>query len=173
MRTHHKDLNGVIRQNIISSGTLINTTSGTSHDFTGLPSYVKHITLAFGGVSINAAGVIVVQIGDSGGVEATSYESQLSSLTASAVVTASSVVAFPVASVDAADLLSGTVDLWLVDPATNTWVSRGTLGRLTATLSLEVSAGFKSLSGTLDRVRLFTAAGTATFDAGKIQIHYQ
>ena len=37
----------------------------------------------------------------------------------------------------------------------------------------QVGAGTKTLSGTLDRVRITTTNGTDTFDAGSINIFYE
>jgi len=51
------------------------STSGTSIDFTSIPSGVKRITVMFSGVSTNGTSLIQVQIGDSGGIETTSYAS--------------------------------------------------------------------------------------------------
>jgi len=45
----------------IVSGTAV-TASGTSVDFTGIPSWVKRITVVFNGTSLNASGSIIVQI---------------------------------------------------------------------------------------------------------------
>jgi hypothetical protein len=51
------------------------STSGllTSIDFTGIPSWAKRITVMFSGVSTNGSSNPIVQIGDSGGIEATGY----------------------------------------------------------------------------------------------------
>jgi hypothetical protein len=43
----------------------------------------------------------------------------------------------------------------------------------TETASVNFSAGSKTLSGTLDRVRITTVNGTDTFDAGSINILYE
>ena len=40
-------------------------------------------------------------------------------------------------------------------------------------VAIYAGGGVKTLSGTLDRVRLTTASGTATFDAGSINILYE
>jgi hypothetical protein len=56
----------------ITSGTAVSA-SGTSVDFTGIPSTAKRITVMFSGVSTNGTSIIQVQLGDSGGVETTGY----------------------------------------------------------------------------------------------------
>lgn len=42
------------------------TTSGTSVDFTGIPSWVKKITVMFNGVSTSGTSRFLIQLGDSG-----------------------------------------------------------------------------------------------------------
>lgn len=54
-------------------GTAVATTSGTAIDFTGIPSWAKKITVMLNGVSTNGSSNLIVQIGDSGGIEATGY----------------------------------------------------------------------------------------------------
>lgn len=47
----------------LTSGTAVATTSGTSIDFTGIPSWAKKITVMFSAVSTNGTSPIQVQIG--------------------------------------------------------------------------------------------------------------
>jgi len=54
---------------VIVSGTAVASTSGTSIDFTSIPSWVKRVTVMFAGVSTNGTGSYLIQIGDSGGIE--------------------------------------------------------------------------------------------------------
>jgi hypothetical protein len=53
--------------------TSVNTTSGTSIDFTGIPSWVRRITVMLLAVSTNGTSGVQIQLGDSGGVETTGY----------------------------------------------------------------------------------------------------
>jgi len=62
----------VMGASVITSGTAQASTSGTSIDFTGIPSWVKRITVMFNGVSTNSTNPIQVQIG-SGSYTTTSY----------------------------------------------------------------------------------------------------
>lgn len=52
------------------------TTSGIAVDFTGVSSTANCITVAFEGVSLSGTDDLLVQIGDSGGVETTGYLSR-------------------------------------------------------------------------------------------------
>jgi hypothetical protein len=54
-------------------GTAQNSTSGTSIDFTGIPSWVKRVTVMFQGVSTSGTSAVDVRLGTSGGIQATGY----------------------------------------------------------------------------------------------------
>ena len=54
----------------IVSGTAV-PTSGTSIDFTGIPAWVKRITVMFTGVSTNGSGYLQIQLGTAAGIDAT------------------------------------------------------------------------------------------------------
>jgi hypothetical protein len=60
----------------LTQGTSQATTSGTSKDFTGIPSWAKRITLVLQGVSLSASAGLLLQLGDSGGIETSGYASQ-------------------------------------------------------------------------------------------------
>jgi hypothetical protein len=62
----------------------------------------------------------------------------------------------------------------LLSATANTWTCSGSLGGTGAAAGYIYStAGAKSLTGTLDRVRLTTVGGTDTFDAGSVNIMYE
>jgi hypothetical protein len=148
--------------NVLKSGTLINTTSGTSHTFSGLPAGVKLIHLMLSQVSTNGVAGLAVQIGDSGGLEVVGYASNsgASVRTDGFVLTAATA---------AAELHNGVVTFALVNSATNLWAMSGAIGN--GVNVNHVSSGIKSLSGTLDRIAL-TAIGD-TFDGGSINLLYE
>lgn len=155
----------------ITLGTVATTTSGTSHDFTNIPSWVREITINFSGVSTSGTNNMLIIIGDSGGFEVTGYLASAWSTSAGTGV--NDTASFPItASIAAATIMHGSVKLSLLDPSTNTWTSNGNIGFSNAP-SVQVSAGSKSLSAVLDRVRISTSGGTDTFDAGKINIMYR
>ena len=56
----------------ITAGTAQASTSGTSIDFTGIPSWVKRITVMFAGVSTTGTSNLLLQIG-SGSIVVTGY----------------------------------------------------------------------------------------------------
>jgi hypothetical protein len=155
------------------SGTVQNTTSGTSIDFTSIPSWVKRITIMYSGVSTSGTSNWLVQLGDSGGVENTGY---LGVGTFQGVSNggANYTAGFGFLIGGAGHILHGPVVLTLLSSSTNTWTCMGSLGGTGGAAGYIYStAGAKSLTGTLDRIRLTTVNGTDTFDAGTVNILYE
>ena len=161
-----------LRGGAIVSATAQATTSGTAIDFTSIPSWVKRVTVMFDGVSLSGSAEILVQIGDSGGVEATGYSAAGTRVTVSAVSAAASTAGFPIRTADTTYTVSGSVELTLMDAATNKWSCQGVLAG-SATVFSYVVAGTKALSAALDRVRIASSNGTDTFDAGSVNIAYE
>jgi hypothetical protein len=157
---------------VLRAGTAVSAT-GTSVDFTGIPSWAKRITVLFSGVSTNGTSVIQVQLGDSGGIEATGYLGT-SSILRDALSAANSnyTTGFGIGILSAAYVLHGSMVLSLIDSTTNTWASSSNFAN-SNTAVMTVGAGSKPLSATLDRIRITTVNGTDTFDAGTINILYE
>ena len=153
----------------IVSGTSQASTSGTSIDFTGIPSWVKRITVMFNGVSTNGSSSPLVQLGTSGGVVTSGYGGT-GSLIASTVTSQNFTTGFGERSQDSAAVRSGA---WVITNVSgNIWVCAGVLGRSDGA-NTSVTGGTVTLGGTLDRVRITTVNGTDTFDAGSINILYE
>lgn len=158
--------------NGIASGTAVASTSGTSIDFTSIPSWVKRITVMFQGVSTSGTSNYIIQIG-SGSVTTSGYLG-----TASSISTAVSSTAFTagfgiVNGAGAATFVfHGMVTLSLLNSSTYLWTSSGAIAG-SDTARTGVTGGSIALGGTLDRVRITTVNGTDTFDAGSINILYE
>jgi hypothetical protein len=154
----------------IRSGTAVASTSGTSIDFTSLPTGIKRITVMFNGVSTSGTSLIQVQIGDSGGIETTSYAS--GAWTAN-TTNANSTTGFIIhgANASAARVWDGAYTIVLQDAA-NTWIFNGMCNSLNDNAQ-SIGIGRKQVSATLDRIRITTVNGTDTFDAGSINILYE
>jgi hypothetical protein len=150
-------------------GTPIATTSGNSVDFTNIPNGVKQITISFSGVGTDTSSILV-QIGDSGGIQTTGYVS-VSVRVANNVSTVSTTSSdgFVINMVVTSNLFYGTMTLMLENNTTNTWVSTHS-GRA-STSSANVGGGNKSLSQRLDRLRITTVGGDA-FDGGEVNIAF-
>jgi hypothetical protein len=147
--------------------TAQNSTSDTNIDFTGIPSWVKRVTVMFNGVSTNGTSLVQVQIG-SGSITNSGYgQSALSLATGPTITALSSTTGFTVNGGLATVIFSGHLMLTLVSG--NTWIASGVTAR-TDLVSNNTSSGSVTLSGTLDRIRITTVNGTDTFDAGSINI---
>jgi hypothetical protein len=160
---------------VINSGTVQNSTSGTSIDFTGIPSGVKRITVMFNGVSTNGTSILLVQLGDSGGIETTSYVSQVASVFSSTNNTtrgSSFTTGFGLYGnpSDATYAFTGVLSIFNITGTT--FLASGSSLESTNP-SASTLSGSKTLSATLDRVRITTVGGTETFDAGSINILYE
>lgn len=161
-------LTGTTVTGTITLGTPVATTSGTSIDFTGIPSWAKKITVQFFGVSISSSANFLIQIGDSGGIENTGYVAIANSPSTNTSDTTGFILT---ASPAAADAWYGQVVMTLFEASSNSWVYNGMLSSTGNTA--RNSGGGKSLSATLDRLRITSVGGTATFDAGSINIQYE
>jgi len=160
---------------VITSGTAVASTSGTSIDFTSIPSWVKRITVMLSGVSTNGATSVLLRLGDSGGIENTGYLGSSSYIAAGSISTVSYTTGFGLTTglvAGAADVAHGVLVLVLLDPSTNLWAYSWVGGLSNAAYTL-TGGGSKSLSATLDRVRITTVNGTDTFDAGTINILFE
>jgi hypothetical protein len=147
------------------------STSGTSIDFTGIPSWVKRITVMFNGVSTSGTSLLVVRLGTSGGVVSSGYNGAASSV-GSTVVSQLWLSGFGLrgATTAAANIYGGHMLLSLING--NDWVSSHSMSLSDTPVSF-FGSGFVSLGGTLDQVRITTVGGTNTFDAGTINIMYE
>ena len=158
---------------IITSGTAVASTSGTSIDFTSIPSWVKRITVMLDVVSTNGSSLVQVQLGTSGGIQTTGYGS--GGWQANITISSSTTGLLVVGSGGASNAITGHLVLTLMDSSTGKWVASGVAALVPPAGSgnAEVFAGGKTLSGTLDRIRITTVNGTDTFDAGSINILYE
>jgi hypothetical protein len=151
---------------LLISGTAVSA-SGTSVDFTGIPSWVKRITVMFNGVSTNGISAYIVQLG-SGSVTTSGYLST-SSFGTTPVNATNGLLACN--NLNASTFQTGIVTITNI--TSNTWVSSGAVAANAGGSAVSVAIGGVSLSSTLDRVRITTFNGTDTFDAGTINIMWE
>lgn len=152
--------------NSIQSKTAVASTSGTSIDFTGIPSWVKRITVMFNGVSTNGSNALIVQLG-SGSFVTSGYVSGSAAGTGSTSVTSGLACSRPGVS-SSSSTYYGSLTITFV--SSNVWISSGNTWDGTYVYP---SAGGISLGGVLDRVRITSVGSTDTFDAGSINILYE
>lgn len=155
----------------IVQGTAVASTSGTSIDFTNIPSWVKKITVMFSGVSTSGTSNKLIQIG-SGSITSTGYNSGSTYLT-NGVVSTTSTSGFVMSTTNngGTDVFSG--NFVINNVSSNLWVASFSMGFSTNSGGSYVGGGNGTLSGALDRVRITTVNGTDTFDAGSINIMYE
>jgi hypothetical protein len=161
--------NKTIQGGAITSGTLVNTTSGTSVDYTGIPSWVKRISILMNGVSTNGSDNLFLQLGTSSGIDSTSYVASLGVINSTAVSTSSTTAGFQLASLTATRTTSGIATL--AHLGSNVWALSGVTKADTTILNM--FGGNKTLGAVLDRVRITTTGGVNTFDAGSVNILYE
>ena len=149
----------------------VKSATGTSVDFTGIPSWVKKITVMMNGVSTNGTSGVRIQLGDSGGPETSGYSggsvrTAVSSLSGGTISSGFDTGGFAVST----ETQNGQFIISLFESSTNTWACSGSTGMANITNTI---AGIKALSDTLTQVRITTVNGTDTFDAGSINILYE
>jgi len=132
--------------------TTVATTSGTTAEFTGIPSTAKKLTLMFNGQgnATTNAGNRLIQLGDSGGYETTGYAGEDTSGFSFGVVVLQPTY--------------GHIQITKFSPTANTWVASGNLVQGFNWGDIPV-AGSKTLSATLDRIRI---NNPETMNAGSI-----
>ena len=157
---------------LITSGTAVASTSGTSITFSSIPSWVKRVSIMLVGVSTNGSSNLAVQIGPVAGVETTGYSGYAYTPTSPVGYTTEwAITGTNIAS----NAHSGTVFLSLADSTTNTWVMSavgGGVGINTASMA----GGSKAIAGVLSVLKVIgsnTGSPVDTFDAGSINILYE
>jgi hypothetical protein len=150
------------------SGTAQATTSGTSIDFTGIPSWVKRITVMLNAVSTSGSSFVQLQLG-SGTYTTSGYNATHGNFTSGSTSAAAIATGFGQSSgASAGDSRFGA--FVLTHMGSNIWVCNG---QFSVGTYLTYGSGAVTLSGVLDRVRLTTVNGTDTFDAGSVNILYE
>jgi len=155
------------------SGTAVASTSGTSIDFTSIPSWVKRISVMLELVGTNGTSLVQVQLG-SGSIQTTGYSSvgglaggsnaALGIFSTTGMVVAGAGATLQRTAHIVITLQSGNIYLCnhyggLNDPGVATYNIAG--------------GGNVTLSGGLDRIRITTVNGTDAFDGGSVNIIYE
>ena len=158
---------------VITAGTNVASTSGTSIDFTGIPSWVKRITVLFNGVSTSGTpgtSNVIIQLG-TGATPTYTISGYLGSVTTQTGTTENFTSGFAVVSTQtAASVWHGNIVI--ANLTSNTWAESAVLGNSNAA-NVRTSGGSIPLAAPLTAVRITTVNGTDTFDAGAINILYE
>jgi hypothetical protein len=152
----------------IVSGTAVASTSGTSIDFTGIPSWVKRVTVMFSGVSTSGTSNWQIQVGTSAGIFTSS--TYVGAVSNQAGTTANNSNGFQVSNtVLAADVMWGQATLLKTGSNAYQVQCTGILANSSAA-NTRTFGGAVTPPDIIDRVRITTVNGTDTFDAGSINI---
>ena len=151
--------------------TAVASTSGTTIDFTSLPSWIKRITVMLSAVSTNGAGNMRIQIGTGGTPTTSGYVCMSMNIAVAGNAALSGTAGFDAFIGTASYSINGAIRIQNITG--NTWVAEGTLGNVTTTSNLASIAGTVTLGGALNFLRFTTTTGTDTFDAGTVNILYE
>jgi hypothetical protein len=168
------DSNGIVTGTagnlMLVSGTSQATTSGTTKDFTGIPSWVKKITVVTSAVSTSGTSGLLIQLGTSGGFVATGYlgsSDAFNTAPASVAITNGFAIGDAVVAAGTSHALSVIANL-----TGDSWVF-SSAGAQSATPSSSIGGGSIDLGAALTQLRFTTRGGTDTFDAGSVNILYE
>lgn len=142
-------------------------------DFTGIPSWVKRITIAFSALSGSGADNMVVQLGTASGFTATGYIGSAANFGSSAINTYNYTVGFGLGGTIAGGTTYGGV-VTLVNVSGNTWAASTVVGGSTVASGSGGGSGggYITLSGALTQVRM-AMDGSTNYDGGTINVIYE
>ena len=160
-----------------ASGPLLladqHTSSGTAINVTGVPTWVKRITVNNVGLSVSGTSYPMYRLGDSGGVETNVYQGSVAMLTAGSVSTFTVSSGFMLYTIGSAgNIMHGQTIFILQSVSSNTWTCCSQLSN-SAGAAVSFVSGSKALSAPLDRIQLTTHSGTDTFDGGVMSVVYE
>jgi len=170
--------NKTLTSPIINGGlqlqTSVASTSGSTIDVSGIPSWVKKISINLMSVKTSGTLPYLFRIGDSGGIESNGYVGGYGGVTSGGFAlqsTATSAIGLHrITNIE--DEITGHIFLTLSNESTNTWLISGTVsstgGSTTETWNF---SGTKSLTTVLDRFQI--SCSTDTFNAGSISAVYE
>lgn len=147
------------------------TTAGTQFDFTGVPAWVRKITVLVNAVSLTAGDLPIIQLGTIGGFVVTGYLSSIGSISSGGSASRmTSTAGFVVGNTAASEAGTVVLELYLVG-ATNTWIASVSGARSTGE-AFAGGGGSLALGAALTQVRL-TRTGASTFDGGSVSLIWE
>jgi hypothetical protein len=158
----------------IVSGTAVASTSGTSIDFTGIPAWVKRVTVMFQGVSTSGTSSVQVQLG-TGGTPTYTTSGYLGSSMAVASGTGTAGEQNGAGLRVYANSAATSVNhgnIVITNLTSNTWSLSSVFGQ-SDVARVSWAGGSIALAAALTAIRITTVNGTDTFDAGTINILYE
>lgn len=155
--------------NPITAGTVV-TTNSTSHTISGIPSWVKRITVILQSALIATTEDLLVQIGPSGGITTTGYTSTSIREAGSSSYINNTSAFCVINGGNSSSPWSGTMTINLIDAANYIYVASHIMQTNTANVSY--GGGNITLSGLATQVKILGTSGT-TFTSGKFNIFYE
>ena len=158
----------------MTQGTAVTSTSGTSVNFTGIPDWVKRITVLLNGVSLSGTALLRFRLGISSGFVITGYNTTswvYDSVYGDNIQQQSAGFAVYDATPANGDIYYGKIVFENITG--NTWIGSGDFCQAGANTCIYKVNGRIALSGTLTQVQVTSSNGTDTFDAGTINIIYE
>ena len=164
-----------LRGGALVFGTVQTPTSGTTVDFTSIPSWVKRITVVFVELTTSSnTGTLQLRLGVGGVVETSDYFGAYgltnSGGGAGAGTWSSSMV---VGAGDGASgvTFNGSVILTRLSASSNTWIAQSVVTERVGETIVWSAAGSKALAGALDMVQVLLSS--STFSSGSVNIMYE
>jgi len=149
------------------------TTSGTSTTFTGIPSWAKRVTLLLNGVSLSGTSVLLAQLGTSGSIISTGYNTMISVITTTNNTTRGVIYSTGFTlQYDNSSAYNITGSIVFSNVTSNVWVGSGSFITNTANDSYFITGGI-SLASALTQIKLGSANGTDTLAAGSANVFYE
>ena len=161
---HGEFYSGAITRVVVADDA---TPSGTSQSYTSIPSWATKITVIFDRISTNGAAEILVQLGTSGGVISSNYES--SSQNEAGTTTETSTEGFVIFHSNASHTLKGSMVIEKVGTSSK-WVENHLVSLATGP-TRKGNGVLTTYSGTIDRVTITTEGGSNTFDGGTFTVY--
>jgi len=158
---------------LITSGTALTTTSGTTATFSSIPNWVKRVTIMFNGVSTSGNQYIAIQLGTGSSLQGSGYSSEVGGIYANSAnnTAGASTSLYVVNKYNSTDIYYGSIVLTNISGYS--WVLSGILGENNASQQRQNSStGGVTLSGALNILQITDTAG-GTFTAGSINILYE
>jgi hypothetical protein len=157
-----------LNSNIVS-GTAQASTSGTSINFTGIPSWAKRITVMLSGVSLSSTANILVQLG-TGATPTYTTSGYLGMVTLYTGTTTNFTSGFLATDTNSAATLNNG-QMIINNLTSNTWAESSIVTGSNNNIG-SWGSGSVVLGAALTAIRI-TSTSTDTFDAGTINIIYE
>ena len=152
------------------ASTIVGSTNVT---YTGIPSWVKRITVSFFQISTSSTSVPGVQLGTSGGFATSGYLGGYQYGSSATFGTITGILpAWHRGTSGTSEAIILNQIITLVDSTTNKWMMTGVTIDSKSGSAIQLG-GSITLSGTLTQLRAVMVNGTDTFSAGTINVMYE